>query len=220
MTGGGGSTFQSQVAEVESATESYGDPAAALEAGFNPAGPVAPGQGWHFVNQDRVMAAAENGLARSEPQVLTYDREMNLVAVEWAVPSEATDSTPSLFDDTDADATEQWHTHDSFTHVFADRSGSATDPADLGLEELTTSNNWAAFRPPNTDLSAGDEIALKWGIESPDANEGGEQRVVDFAATHPSFETLHMWVYKDNPEGLFHPTHSDVAGGSGHSHDH
>ncbi|MFB6193541.1 MAG: hypothetical protein ABEI75_00625 [Halobaculum sp.] len=213
-------TLESQLASVRSETEQYADPTAALEAGFKLTGPVAPGQGWHFVNPKRVETAAKEGLDRSSPQVLTYDREMNLVAVEWAVPTGAVDDQPDLFDDGDASATETWHTHESFTHVLATGDGTATPPPELGFDTMATNDNWAAFRPPNTELSPGDEIALKWGVESPDADEGGETRVVDLAQTHPPLMTLHVWVHSDNPKGVFHPTHPDVAGGGGHDHDH
>lgn len=211
-----GSTLESQLDEVRSQTEQYTDPRAALEDGFRVAGPVAPGQGWHFINNDRVKAAAQEGLSRSEPQVLTYDREMNLVAVEWAVPANAIDETPDLFDDSGADASEEWHSHESYTHVFANGNGQADAPTELGFEALTTNDYWAGFRPPDTDLESGDEIALRWGVEGPDADQGDETRVVDLAATHPALETLHVWVHNENPEGVFHPVHPDVAGGGGH----
>ena len=215
-----GSALQSQLDEVASTTETYSDPEAALRDGFRITGPAAPGQGWHFVNNERVRAAAKEGPDRSKPQVLTYDTDLNLVAVEWAVPVDAVDESPDLFDDDGAEATEKWHTHDSFTHVFANGNGQADDPESVGFEALTTADNWSAFRPPNTDLSPGDEASLKWGVESPDADDGNETRVVDIAATHPSLETLHVWVHRENPEGVFHPTHPDVAGGSEHDHDH
>ncbi|MFB6157060.1 MAG: hypothetical protein ABEJ34_04380, partial [Haloferacaceae archaeon] len=211
-----GSTLESQLEEVRSSTEQYSDPKEALAAGFRVAGPVAPGQGWHFINNDRVKAAAKEGLSRSKPQVLTYDRELNLVAVEWAIPADAADGTPDLFADGGADASEEWHTHESYTHVFANGNGRADAPPDLGFDALTTNDNWAAFRPPDTDLASGDEVALRWGVESPDADQGDETRVVDLAATHPALETLHVWVHKENPEGVFNPVHPDVAGGGGH----
>lgn len=211
-----GSTLESQIEEVRSQTEQYTDPRAALEDGFRVAGPVAPGQGWHFINNDRVAAAAEEGLSRSEPQVLTYDQDMNFVAVEWAVPNDAVDDSPDLFDDSGADASEEWHSHESYTHVFADGNGQSDGPADLSFDALTTNDNWAGFRPPDTSLEPGDEIALQWGVEGPDADQGDETRVIDLAATHPALETLHVWAHKENPEGIFHPVHPDVAGGGDH----
>ena len=220
LTGTPTNALTTQLEAVRSATEEYADPQAAMEAGFNLTGPVAPGQGWHLVNPDRVRAAAEEGVDRSTPQVLTYDRSLELVAVEWAVPAPAVDETPELFDDGGAEATEEWHAHQSFTHVLATGDGAATPPPEVGFDALTTSDNWAAFRPPDPELSSGEEVSLRWGVEGPDADEGDEARVVDLASTHPPLTTLHVWVHKDNPEGVFHPTHPDVAGGDEHSHEH
>ena len=125
---------------------------------------------------------------------------MDLVAVEWAVPDAAVEEPPSLFADSGTEMSEEWYAHDSFTHVFADGNGRAGDPGDIGFDALTTNNNWSAFRPPDTDLSPGDEIALRWGVESPDADDGEEARVIDFAATHPRLQTLHVWIHEENPE--------------------
>lgn len=217
--GGSGTSLESQLEEVESATAEFSEPQAALGAGFQVAGPVAPGQGWHLINEERVQAAAENGPDRSKPQVLTYDTDRTLVAVEWAVPSEAASDDLDLFADGDAEATEEWHSHGAATHVLATGDGEATDPGSIGFEAMMNNDNWSAFLPPNPDLSHGDEVALEWGVESGrDEMDEGEQRVVDIAATHPSLETLHVWVHKENPEGVFHSVHPDVAGGSEHDH--
>jgi len=134
-------------------------------------------------------------------------------------PRGAVDEAPDLFDDDGADASKEWHLHDSFMHVFADGSGQANDPADIGFDALTTNDNWSAFRPPDTDLSPMDEVALRWGVDSLDADDD-ETRVVDIAATHPTLQTLHVWVYEENSEGVFHSTHPDIVGGEEHDYDH
>lgn len=216
---GGGSSLESQLETVASETEQFSEPGAALEAGFQVAGPVAPGQGWHFIHEERVQAAAQEGPDLSEPQVLTYDTDLELVAVEWAVPSEAVDEEPDLFDTEGADATEEWHTHGAATHVLANGDGEATPPDQLGMDDLMTNDNWSAFLPPEQGLEPGDEVSLEWGVEADrESMEDGEARVVDVPATHPAMETLHVWAHEENPEGVFHPTHPDVAGGGDHDH--
>jgi len=189
----------------------------ALRNGFRATGPVAPGQGWHFVDNERVRAAAKEGPDRSKPQVLTYDTSLNLVAVEWAVPVDAVDESPDLFDDDGGEATEKWHEHGTATHVFANGNGSADDPTSLSFDALTTNDHWSEFRPPKQDLSPGDEIALHWGSVEGWSGDG-ESRIVNATATHPSLLTLHVWVHKENPEGVFSPVHPDVAGGGDHDH--
>ena len=63
-----GADLDSQLSTVEPETAEFEEPKAALEAGFQVAGPVAPGQGWHFINEDRVQAAAESGVSWKSPK--------------------------------------------------------------------------------------------------------------------------------------------------------
>lgn len=176
---GAGQTFQSQLDEVRSETERYTDPRTAMEDGFRPSGPVAPGQGWHSVNEEHVRSAAEEGLSHTNPQVVTYDTEMKLAAVEWAVPADAVGGRLDL---------------------FADDDGDPTPPGDLSFDAMTTNDNWAAVVPP-ADLGHGDEVALEWGRLDTGGPGSGDPQVVDIATT-PELQTLHAWVHRENPEGV------------------
>lgn len=210
----GGSTLENQLDTIRESTTKYQDPKAALQDGFTISGPYVPGMGWHFMHPGRIKEAAKQGLSRDKPQLLTYNDHMELGAVEWAIPSKAVDESPDLFADEYADASESWHPHKAATHVFAKPDGEQTTPKQVSLEGWTTNENWAEFRPPNPDLSAGDEVALNWG--SLKAMEGEKStRVVDVAATHPDLTTLHAWVHTENPEGVFNPM-NPKWGGSGH----
>ena len=192
---GAGQTFQSQLDEVRSETERYTDPRTAMEDGFRPSGPVAPGQGWHSLNEEHVRLAAEEGLSHTNPQVVTYDTDMKLAAVEWAVPADAVGGRLDL---------------------FANGDGDPTPPADLSFDAMTTNDNWAAVVPP-ADLGHGDEVALEWGRLDTGGPGSGDPQVVDIATT-PELQTLHAWVHRENPEGVFHGTHPEVAGGGGENH--
>ncbi|MFB6304087.1 MAG: hypothetical protein ABEH47_02890 [Haloferacaceae archaeon] len=206
----GGNELRNQLDAVREATSKYEDVKSALEDGFKISGPFIPGQGWHFVHPERVRSAAREGLDRSKPQVLTYDDELELGAVEWSVPADAVDGEPDLFADGNADATEHWHTHDAATHVMAKPDGERTDPASLSLSEWTTNDYWTEFHPPDRSIGPGDEVRLNWG--TPEGKSGsGETRVVDLVTTHPSLRTLHVWVYADNPEGVFAESNPEFA---------
>lgn len=109
------------------------------------------------------------------------------------------------------DAGEQWHTLDPRTAVLATGDGGPTPPAELSLDATTTNDHWAAVVPP-ADLTSGDEVSLEWGRLNTGAGSG-ETRVVDVATTTPELLTLHAWVHRENPEGVFHGTHPEVAGG-------
>lgn len=220
----GGNQLQSKLDTVESATEKYKDPQKAVEDGFELGGPYVPGMGWHFNHPERLRDAAKNGLDVEKPPMLTYlDNQdtdgLELASVEYGLPTKVADEngTPDLFDDDNADATEEWHTHEAATHVFANGNGSRDDPKDLSFKALTGKKNWAEFRPVDTDLEPGDTVSLNWG--TPHAKEGDdkEERVVDIVANHPSLTTLHAWVHVENPAGVFKPVNSKYAG-DGHEH--
>lgn len=208
------SQLQKQLDTVRTETQKYKDPKKAVEDGFKITGPYVPGMGWHFMHPKRVKSAANEGMQRTKPQILTYNKEMQLGAVEWGVPKQAVDGSLDLFADENADATETWHPHETATHVFAKPDGKQTSPKQVSFADWTTNDNWAEFRPPDENLSPGDEIALNWG--SPKANEGEkETRIVDVASTHPDLTTLHVWVHTENPEGVFNPI-NPKWGGEGH----
>lgn len=217
--GGGQSEFQNQIGAVRDATTKYTDHKKALQDGFAVLGPFVPGMGWHFAHPQRLQNAAKNGFSIEKPQLLTYDAEMTLGAVEWGAPKEAVDGTPDLFAD-DADATEEWHTHAAATHVLAVPDGEQANPKNIAPEQFLTNSNWAEFRPPNPDLQPGTTVNLHWGSLEAKQTTPKEERVVDIAQTHPDLTTLHAWVHADNPDGLLNPTNSEFAQsmGSGHSH--
>lgn len=210
------STLQNQLDTVRETTSKYEDPKQALEDGFQVFGPYVPGMGWHFLHPERGEEAAENGLDIEKPNLLTYvdgDDGLELGAVEWGVPVDAVPENPDLF--ADDDGSETWHVHEAATHVFALPDDEQTKPPDIPFAEWVTNDNWAAFRPPDSELEAGDTIALNWGTE--EGKEGDRtERIVDVVATHPDLNTLHAWIHTENPEGVFHPVNPEFGGD--HSH--
>lgn len=218
---GGQGRFQTQLETVREATAAYTDYTNALGDGFVVMGPFVPGMGWHFLHPKRVQDAAQNGVSLDSPQLLTYDAEMNLGAVEWGVPTDAVEGTPDLFADDGADVTEQWHTHNAATHAFAVPGDGQTDPKTVTPEQFLTNGHWAEFRPPDPDLQPGARLQLHWGSLRAKQTSPKEERTVDIAQTHPDLTTLHAWVYADNPDGQFNPTNPAFAqsmGSGDHSH--
>ncbi|MFB6281078.1 MAG: hypothetical protein ABEH40_03570 [Haloferacaceae archaeon] len=213
-------SLDEQLRTVREATAKYEDPKRALADGFKPGGPYVPGMGWHFQNQQWLGRAAENGFSLEKPPVLTYletDSGLRLGAAEYAAPADAVPDDPDLFNDGDAEATEEWHAHEAATHVFALDDGEATPLEDLPLSDWTTRGAWAEFRPPDSNLQRGDAVSLNWG--TPHGKEGERtERVVDFVTTHPDLHTLHVWVHAENPDGVFTPMNPEYAGDGGHSH--
>lgn len=209
--------FQDQLDRVRSATEQYADPQTAVDDGFQISGPYVPGMGWHFVHPERNQEIAENGIDIERPNLLTYletDDGLELAAVEYGVPAEA--DVPDLFDDENADAEEEWHTHEAATHVFALPDGEATPMDEVSREDLVTNDHWSEFHPPDEELARGDTVALNWGTTH--GKEGDTtERVADLVTHHPDMHTLHVWAHIENPDGVFAPVHPEYADG-GHDH--
>lgn len=221
IAGSGQSKLQQQLATVRDATAKYEDPKQALADGFAIGGPYVPGMGWHFSHPKRLQQTAQNGINLTTPPILTYletDDGLALGSIEYGGPADAIPTDPDLFADETADrsVTEEWHTHKAATHVCAVPDGTQTPPKEIGFEDWTTNTNWAEFRPPNTDLNAGDTIALDWGSMHGKEGETTE-RIADFVTTHPDLRTLHVWVHIENPDGVFAPINPDYTNKS-HSH--
>ncbi len=208
------SRLQKQFDTAKDATTKYTDPKKALEDGFKLGGPYVPGMGWHFTHPERLQKAANNGLSIEEPPMLTYvesDGELQLASVEYGLPAQAVDETPDLFaDETSDEATEEWHSHDAATHVFAKPDGTKNDPTAITFDEWTTNRYWTEFQPPNKELQAGDEVALNWGTARGKEGEK-ETRIVDLVSHHPSLTTVHVWVHVENPSGVFKPINPDYT---------
>lgn len=67
-----------------------------------------------------------------------------------------------------------------------------------------------------TDDGSFELLAVEYGIpiaSSPDAPEGfaGHEDIWDKNTANSGLWTLHAWVWKFNPDGVFHPTNSDVV---------
>lgn len=210
--------FQDELATVRRASEQYRSIGAALEAGFQPGGPYVPGMGWHWINPDRVGAAARNGLSLEEPQVLVYadtdpdsaDGHLVLGAVEWGIPVGAqgyTEQTPpDLFSDENVHAHEHWHTHHAARHVFASGDGSVTDPGSLSVAQLLQRGRWAEL-PPDHAAQPGDVVTADWGLTGTT-----ESKTVDIAPpAHPDLLTLHAWVFLKNRRHPLHPTNANLG---------
>jgi len=198
-------TLQEQLDAVESATSKYADLQAALQDGFDLAGPYIPGTGWSVSNQDRVAAALQEGFDIEMPPLLTYvetESGLALGSVGYTGPASQVPQSPDLFNDGEDDATEEWRETPATTRVFADGNGSQTPPGEISQQQLLERTNWAAFSPPDQNLSAGDSVSLNWG--SPRGKQGDRtERVADVVKTTPKLRTLNVWVHEDNPDGVF-----------------
>lgn len=197
--------FEDELRRVREATAKYRDVKVALRDGFQPGGPYVPGQGWHWINPERIQSAAKNGLSLEEPQVLTYadtspgspDGHLVLGAVEWGLPVGAQGYTeenpPDLFSDGEVEAEEHWHAHHSRQHLFASGDGAATDPGGFSVADLLQRGRWAEV-PPDRGVQPGDAVTADWGLTGTETT-----RTVDIAPDpHPELLTLHAWVHLRN----------------------
>lgn len=211
---GGQNEFEQELDEVRDFIDQYdGNPQAAIDDGYIPFGPFVPGMGWHFFNEDLANKAVEEGFSITEPQMLNYDSEGNIGAVEYGAPAEATSSSPNLFSTGNADATEKWELHEGATHVFSNGDDEVQPITEFSVDEQLTHENWAEFRPIDNDISGGDEYEGEWGSTA--AGEGvntvTEARIVDYVINHPDLVSLHVWVGTDNPNGVFAPINPEFA---------
>jgi len=212
--------LKTQFQSVQEATAKYQDTEAARADGYAVLGPYMDGMGWHFINQGYVSEAANTGLTREKPPLLTYVRTgdgLQLGAIEYAVPVDAVDSELNLFADEDTPFTETWGTHHAATHVFATPDSMQRDANSFDLETLLTSENWSEYTPADASLTPGDTTTLNWGSTT---GKQGERtmRTVDFVITHPDLRTLHVWLHTDNPKGVFAETNPRFADGDGGHH--
>lgn len=209
----GGSELQRQLETVRSVTEGYdGNPQGAMEDGYTLLGPIVPGMGWHFLNGGYVQDAVENGFSLEKPQLVTYDADFNLGAVEWGAPAGAVPESPDLLA-TDA---AEWSIHQGSTHLFATEDDQVTPPPEVDFDTLATDDHWMEFHPPDDSIQPGDTVTEY------DFTKDGEpdERTVDAAISHPDLNTLHIWLFAENPDGQFAPVHPEFAqvGGEGHDH--
>lgn len=207
---------QEQLDEAASATEQYSDPQVAIDDGFVVLGPYVPGMGWHLLHPGRVEDAVANGLAIDTPQLLTYDDaggNRDLVSVEYAIPvgARGTDeeTPPSLFDTDEADVEERWHVHPRAEHVFA-VPPPPPDVAALTLDEQLHSTRWVEIvrdGPPEGPMFGAGMVVVT------DFASGGtlDPRAVLHSQIHPDLWTLHVWVHKENPDGVFEETNRTLA---------
>lgn len=211
----GPSEFEKELQEVRKVIEPYdGNPDAAIADGYVPFGPFVPGMGWHFFNKELAGKAAEEGFKRTEPQILNYNNEGKIGAVEYGAPAQAVSASPNLFSTENADATEEWELHEGATHVFSNGDDTVQKPKNIPPEQQLNIQNWAEFRPIDEDLSAGDEYEGEWGSNADGI--GGietvtETRLVDFVVNHPDLVSLHVWVGVENPQGIFNPINPEFA---------
>lgn len=199
--------------DVASATEQYRDPQVALDDGFVVLGPYVPDMGWHFLNPSNVQDAVKNGLDADTPQLLTYDDaggKLTLASVEYGLPvgtrGHDEDHPPTLFDGEVSDEG-HWHQHEHAVHVFA---VPPPPPEDLSFDDMLHSTRWAELVPGegNDDpvLSLGDTVVTDFASGGP-----LDARVVVTTEPHPSLWTLHAWVHRKNPTGVFEETNPTLA---------
>ena len=214
--------LKTQFQSVQEATAKYQDTEAARADGYAVLGPYMEGMGWHFINQGYVSEAANTGLTREKPPLLTYVRTSDglaLGAIEYAVPVDAVESELDLFADEGTPYTEAWGTHHAATHVFATPDSMQRDANSFDLETLLQSDNWSEYTPADASLSPGDTATLDWGSTTGKTGDR-TMRTVDFVITHPELRTLHVWLHMDNPDGVFAETNPRFAeGDGGHHHD-
>lgn len=228
--------LEEQLATAREATAKYTDPAAALQDGYRPVGPNVPAMGWHFINQDLLKDAAENGPSIESPAALTYaDTGDHLVlgSAEYSVPVPnpsgfTGESPPDLFagdgltvgegsgdgggheDESggghDHGSGGRWHVHPSAQHLYADASGSRTDPSDISMGDLLTEGRWTEVPVGDSLVEPGETVEADWGLTGTT-----EQRVVDLAPQpHPNLLSLHAWVHTENPHGVFAASNPNV----------
>lgn len=210
--------FEEELDTVRAATANYRTVGAALGDGFQPGGPYVPGMGWHWINPDRIQAAAETGPSLEEPQILVYadtdsgssDGHLVLGAVEWAIPLGAggytEESPPDLFDTADVPADEHWHVHHAARHVFSSGDDSIADPGSITVAQLLQRGRWAELAP-DEEVSPGDEVTADWGLTGSTGS-----RVVDLAPEpHPDLLTLHAWVHLRNRRHPLFPVNPNLV---------
>ena len=215
-----GASLAEQLEAVVDATEQYRDPEEALEDGYVVLGPYVPDMGWHFLNPGHVEDAVEDGLDVTEPQLLTYDDaggNLKLASVEYGIPVGARgydeDNPPDLFHDEGEDPEEHWHVHPQAEHVFAvppPSDGDLPDLEDVSLDDQLHTTRWVEIVP------GGDpgEPMFEPGTEiMTDLESGGhlDVRAVLDSQVHPELWTLHLWIHKKNPDGLFAETNRTLA---------
>lgn len=207
--------LQQQLDTAASATEQYRDPKAALDAGFVLLGPYVTGMGWHFFSKENLNHALQNGLQIDKPQLLTYDDaggNLKLGSVEYAIPVGARgygeNNPPDLFADEGTDVDEHWHIHPQAEHAIAFPPPPPSGTPDL--DEMLHTSRWVevvyADMTEKPVFNRGETIVT-------DFNGGGriDPRVVLQSSVHPDLWTLHAWVHKKNPDGVFHHTNKTLA---------
>lgn len=204
--------FHRQLRKVEQATKRFTNLDQALREGYRISGPYVPGMGWHVTNPAYVQKAAEHGPGLVEPPILTYNLDLELGSVEYAVPvpeghGHHDSHTPNLFNDEESDhhphhgpsESEARHVHGKAQHIFSNHDGEY-NPGAATKEELLDPVNWVelsahipVFPDPDWSLEAGDTLYI----------DGEEWGVIDVLSVHPSMNTLHAWVHYENPAGVF-----------------
>lgn len=212
---GGKSEFQKELDKVRNTVKKYdGNPKKPIEDGYLPLGPYIPGMGWHLFNKKYAEKAAKNGFKITEPQIILFDSDGNLGAVEYGAPAQAVSGSPNLFSTENADVNEKWELHEAASHLFSNGDGEVQKPKNIPPEEQFNTQNWVEFRPVDEDVKPGDTYKGKWG-SNPVDNEGieveEEERVVDFPVNHPDLVALHVWINTENPRGIFSPINPEFA---------
>lgn len=217
-TGQDGTSLDEQLDRVREATGAFTDARQAMESGFRVVGPPQRNVGWLFVNLENVEEAFEGTVDLARPQLLTYSDNLALGAVVYAVPQETeppATGPPDLFEDEGADDVrvpeeDGWGRHESANHVFANTNGTfdegfmtrwadgelVFDSPDTQFMDLT---NWIEAHP------AGDVEPGQLVDGSFEHNTIWEERIADIVFTHPDLFLLYVWVYAENPEGMFSP---------------
>lgn len=212
---------EGELHEVEHATESYKDVQAAKEDGYTKFSVFVPGMGFHYLTDSAINADATSALDRSldrkDPEILVYtgggNESLELAAVEYAVPVQEGESAPpqqavDLFSEANAS---DWHVHPSH-------------------HELGLPHNWTVHAECHYEGGAGVFLAENpqgdfvrmtpkgkagnWsGDVAPDQcpDQLGGKSLPPLNLVHGKWWTLHAWVWKENPKGVFHPTNPDVS---------
>lgn len=210
------------LADVTEATASYEDLGNAEQDGYVQFSAHVPGMGIHYLDEgafgEDAQSTLDRSLDRADPEILVYvedeeTSELELVAVEYAVPVEDGETDPpqealDLFEEADA---EDWHAHPSRHELGLDAGW--TVHAECHYEEGAAV--FLAEDPEGEHVQLTPEgPAGTWnGTIAPDQcpEEIDGEELPPLMLAHGKWWTLHAWVGLDNPRGLFHPTNPNVS---------
>ncbi|MFB6371760.1 MAG: hypothetical protein ABEN55_01275, partial [Bradymonadaceae bacterium] len=213
-----------QLAEVKTATRAFLDHGRTLET-FARFTPPIPGRGVNHIRRSLITdrgtidwdRAFEEGSAqhRRTPAFLWFDElgpgSPRLLAVSYAVPTTQTPPLDLFAGDHDDD---EWHVHPAVDELIPPvrsqfrRIAGACHYKSGGEIYLavTTDGRKVLASVPTGEILPGD-----WSAVEPAACPGTGPFGSDFRLVHGPIWNLTVWLYRDNPAGLFHGPNPTVG---------